>query len=394
VHDTSPSCSTEWATGRQERVKRSLLSGKNGYKMSLHSFLGGKAMKKLLIMQVVATSMLMMSLPNETCCQAIQKEDCIFLSGLHYTAKGMAYWYDKANGGIETITGIPYHELACQNCHVRSCDVCHKSETSGKFFYSTETAQNPELCLKCHAREASIMKMDKAAGHEDVHFANGMKCVDCHSGQEIHGDGVEYNSMKQAGAMDIKCEGCHETVSKSISHTVHGEKLDCKACHVRQVVSCLNCHFDTMVKQGKRVATPVSDWVFLMNDKDGKVTSANTQTFVVGDNKTFLIFAPQYSHSIQKDGRKCNDCHATDIVKQVKKGKTNLLWREKGEIQHAKGIIPVVADVKYNFIYQSYEDGKWVPISNPLPPELQYVGFGEPLSREQLDKLAQRKSSK
>ncbi len=351
-------------------------------------------MKKLLIIHVIAMSVLIMSLPKEACCQAIQKEDCIFLSGLHHTCKGMAYWYDKSNGGIESITGIPYSELGCQNCHVNSCDVCHKSETLGKISYSTEMARNPELCLKCHAREASMLKIDKAAGQEDVHFANGMQCMDCHSGKEIHGDGVEYNSMKQAGAMDTKCEDCHETVSESVSHTIHQEKLDCKACHVRHVVSCLNCHFETMVTQGKRVATPVSDWVFLMNDKDGKVTSANTQTFVVEDNKTFLMFAPQNSHSIQKDGRKCNDCHATEIVKQLQEGETDLTWRENGEIRQAHGVIPVVADVKYNFIYQAYEDGKWVPVSEPLPPGLQYVGFGEPLSREQLDKLTKLKLSK
>jgi len=59
----------------------------------------------------------------------IKSGDSFFLNSLHYTTRGMAYWYDKANGGLETLTGIPYSspKLDCLNCHVKSCDVCHKT---------------------------------------------------------------------------------------------------------------------------------------------------------------------------------------------------------------------------------------------------------------------------
>ncbi|MCX5718901.1 MAG: hypothetical protein NT055_02865 [Nitrospirae bacterium] len=43
------------------------------------------------------------------------------------------------------------------------------------------------------------------------------------------------------------------------------------------------------------------------------------------------MFAPQNSHSIMKAGRKCKDCHGTEIIKQVQNGKLNLTWLEKGE---------------------------------------------------------------
>lgn len=36
----------------------------------------------------------------------------------------------------------------------------------------------------------------------------------------------------------------------------------------------------------------------------GKVTSANKQTFVVGADKTFFVFAPHIGHSVMKEGRK------------------------------------------------------------------------------------------
>lgn len=319
--------------------------------------------------------------------EEIKKEDCFFLSSLHYTAKGMGYWYDKANGGLEVITGVPYSKLGCQNCHVSSCDVCHKTDAQGNPAYSAKAARNQEICLHCHKREASIMQIDKAESNPDVHFAKGMQCMDCHSAKDVHGDGTEYDTMKQPGILDAKCENCHKTISSSVSHKIHRDKLDCNSCHVRHVVSCSNCHFETLVKEGKRVAIPLSDWVFLMN-YNGKVTSANMQTFVAPGNKTLLMFAPQNSHSIAKEGQKCGNCHATEIVSQVQKGRLDLTWLENGVVKQTKGVVPVVDGVTYNAVYQDYQNGKWVPIKNPESPVLHYAGFGTPLSKEQLKKLA------
>jgi len=33
------------------------------------------------------------------------------------------------------------------------------------------------------------------------------------------------------------------------AHTVHGENMTCSSCHVQQVNSCFNCHFDTEVNE-------------------------------------------------------------------------------------------------------------------------------------------------
>jgi hypothetical protein len=319
--------------------------------------------------------------------EEIKKEDCFFLSSLHYTGGGMGYWYDKANGGLETITGVPYSQLVCKDCHVASCDGCHKKEIGDKLSYSTQTAKNQETCLKCHGREAAILKIDKEENNLDPHFSKGMQCMDCHTAKEMHGDGVEYNSMKQKGAMDAKCETCHEPLSENKSHTVHGDKLDCKACHVRQVVSCTSCHFETLVKEKKRVSRPVSGWTFLMN-YEGKVTSANMQSFVVPGNKTFLMFAPQFSHSVLKDGRKCEECHALKNLKQVEKGKVKLMWFKDGKVENLKGVIPVADGIQWMLIYENYKNGQWTHIENPSVPKLHYSAFGEPLSKEQLKKMA------
>jgi hypothetical protein len=346
-------------------------------------------MKKAWIVQLVLLTLITAGLGEKSYSQEIKKENCFFLSSLHYTAKGMGYWYDKTNGGLEIVTGVPYSNLTCKNCHAPGCDRCHKVEQDKKLSYSAEAAKNQAMCLECHAREQAIIGIDRAATQPDVHLAKGMKCMDCHSSREMHGDGTEYISLKQPGAMDTKCEKCHPSVKSTDSHTVHGDKVDCKACHIRHVVSCTNCHFDTLLREGKRTAIPVSGWVFLMN-YGGKVTSANMQNFVVGPDKTFFMFAPHMSHSVMKEGRKCGDCHGTKIMKDAQRGKMTLTWLEKEKVMNLKGVIPVVKGVDYQCLYQDRKEGKWVPIKNPSKPIYHYAAFGEPLSKEQLDKLLQQ----
>jgi hypothetical protein len=344
-------------------------------------------MKKIAVSLLIGACLFAFGLYGKGSAAELEQDEAFFLKSLHYTTDGMAYWYDKDQGGLETLTGIPYSELSCKHCHVSSCDTCHKAEKDNKLSYSTEAATNMEICLQCHARAKAVMNMDKRAKQLDVHFEKGMKCSDCHTTREVHGDGTRYTSMRQPGAMDANCEKCHEKVPSSTSHKIHRKKLDCNSCHVRHVVSCSNCHFETLVKEGKKVAMPLSGWVFLMN-YEGRVTSANMQTFVTEGNKTFLIFAPQNSHSVMKDGRTCNECHGIENVKKVQSGAIAMTWLENGELKQTKGLIPVVDGVTYDFVYHDYKDGKWIPIENPPKPLLQYAGYGAPLSDAQLKKLA------
>ena len=39
-----------------------------------------------------------------------------------------------------------------------------------------------------------------------------------------------------------------------------------------------------------------------------------TEVFVAEGDKTFLMFAPQFSHSVTTKGRTCRECHATEAV--------------------------------------------------------------------------------
>lgn len=188
-------------------------------------------------------------------------EGCFFRKSLHFIAQGMGYWYSKEQGGLETLTGIPNEKRGCKNCHTECCARCHKTEKMvgdcKRASYSTGRARNPDVCLGCHGREKTMIRVNDKLKQDDVHLAKGMRCLDCHSAREMHGDGNPYKSLKQTRAMDAKCENCHDPVKPTESHTTHQGKLDCKACHIRHVVTCTNCHFDTLVKEGKRKAAPV-----------------------------------------------------------------------------------------------------------------------------------------
>ena len=64
-------------------------------------------------------------------------EETCFSKSLHYTGEGMRYWYEK-DDGLKSITNIPYDQLTCKQCHVKSCDVCHTKKQDQKCSYSVE----------------------------------------------------------------------------------------------------------------------------------------------------------------------------------------------------------------------------------------------------------------
>jgi hypothetical protein len=326
----------------------------------------------------------------------VQRRDSknnFYEQSLHYTSKGLEYWYSKANGGLERITGIPFEKLSCNECHVRTCDTCHVLEVDGKPVYSSDRAKMETACEKCHAMESqAFARKNPGDAKADVHFARGMKCMDCHTTREVHGDGTAYDSMRAPGAMDVRCEKCHADLAKCPASATHKGKLDCTACHVRDVPSCYNCHFDTKVSEKKSVSLPLKNMMFLLN-YNGKVTLANLHTFVY-QNRTMVVFAPSFSHLVMKQGRKCGDCHAAPLLQEMKKGTFKPVVWEKNDLKNATGIIPVLDGFKWNFVFLNYSQGQWSPIERSAEPLLNFSGFSAPITQEQFAKLARPQSAK
>jgi hypothetical protein len=324
--------------------------------------------------------------------RANSREGNFYEKSLHFTSRGLEHWYAKENGGLERITGIPFSQLPCGQCHVGTCDTCHLKEAKGRSVYSTEVARGEAACEKCHAMESQAFARENPADKSaDVHFARGMKCMQCHSAREIHGDGVAYDSMQAPDAMDTRCENCHRDLSKCPSSAIHRGKVDCSACHVREVPSCYNCHFETRIKEGKSISLPLKDILFLINH-DGRVTLANLHTFIYR-NKTMIVFAPAFSHWVMKEGRKCPDCHGTQLLRKMDEGTLRLVTWESGKLRSVAGIVPVLEGFEWNFPFLDRANGSWESIPGAARPVLNYSGYSKPISREQFARLLKAQSS-
>ncbi len=60
--------------------------------------------------------------------------------------------------------------------------------------------------------EADPDKWKKAVHLKDIHFEKGMHCIDCHTKQDVHGDGNIYIQMRDP--IEIRCIDCHGTVGQ------------------------------------------------------------------------------------------------------------------------------------------------------------------------------------
>lgn len=63
-------------------------------------------------------------------------------------------------------------------------------------------------------------KFKKAVHLQDIHVDYGLQCVDCHFGQDAHGDGNIYGEVAQA--VEVGCEDCHGTISKKATLKTSG----------------------------------------------------------------------------------------------------------------------------------------------------------------------------
>lgn len=282
-----------------------------------------------------------------------------FETSLHATRHGKPHWYNAENGGFETLTNVPIEDMGCVNCHGPTnalgeangedyepgCNDCHAAD------FSVSQSQ----CLTCHGRQA----MEAVTmGIPDVHRDAGMVCWDCHSSEDIHGDGTEYQTQFEPGAIKAACVNCHtETPEGHAAFDPHEGKLACESCHASTVISCYNCHLESQVEaHNKRAKQPIRDFVILANrEETGQVSTASFQSLTYqGDG--WVAFGPYVPHTITREGRTCTDCHANmgGSVEAIEQ------YNATGEIRFAsladdgtmswmKGVVPMPADYQQSW---------------------------------------------
>lgn len=316
-----------------------------------------------------------------------------FSTSLHATRKGKETWYSSANGGFEQITNIPISQLTCTKCHPTEpaetyqpgCKDCHKVP-------GDKVAD--QTCLGCHSRQANEIKL----GYSDVHRERGFSCTQCHTSREMHGDGRQYSSWLEPGAMEVACEKCHPKVKENVSHTIHLNTVHCTACHTQSVVSCYNCHFESEVAgKRKRPYGIFRDWVFLLRREGTNKVFSGTLMSLVYQGKTFYALAPYRAHTIVKEGRKCEECHNSPALQEyLQTGKITLVKWDGSRLVNTKGVIPVPPDWRQAFLLDlvnftgdpksaETKPEQWVFLKTG--GDAQQMLFAQPLTPEQMEKL-------
>jgi hypothetical protein len=205
---------------------------------------------------------------------------------------------------------------------------------------------------------------------EDVHHKKGMACIDCHTREEIMGDGTQYAHYEEQ--LEISCKGCHADkpgrtrkgrVVTNISKNKEGafvltgrndgqvrplrlpnqescaypghKRLSCESCHSTWVPQCYGCHAkrdarDTHLdkltiketpgwwEEGRSYIRYEQPMLAVWKDKVVIVTPGcqDVVTLIDKDGKieggfNRFTMAAINPHTTQREGRPCADCHAS-----------------------------------------------------------------------------------
>ena len=135
-----------------------------------------------------------------------------FATSLHYTGAGMKGEYEKFAAKEFGIDMDEYYaEWNCSKCHATTCEKCHEGGHGAEITIDT--------CDQCHFRKQAGFVGDMPAHKDkgpnaDIHYEQGLTCIDCHTAEEMHGDGTVYTS--QLEAVTTKCEDCHNSPGKTV----------------------------------------------------------------------------------------------------------------------------------------------------------------------------------
>ncbi len=156
--------------------------------------------------------------------------------------------------GSEDFDKLPAHQIEgynknCATCHA-SCGDCHIVRppiAGGGLTKGHEFIKTPDMvsiCVSCHVSRGGHAYLGVASGTEpDVHLTKaGYKCIDCHSGDELHGDGQKVE-QRYAYSKLPTCENCHTGIAQqNVYHNMHYNDFNCQACHSQDYNNCGSCH--------------------------------------------------------------------------------------------------------------------------------------------------------
>jgi len=310
--------------------------------------------------------------------------------------------------GIGLLTKQPFRDLPCQNCH---------AETYADGTPVDDATYEPS-CKDCHAKTGDQVPQERCFGcHEtglerySVHREAGLECMDCHTLNDVHGNGRIQETMYAPDAIEAACTDCHDDLAGDAvkSHEFHLDTVDCGACHLQTAETCYSCHLESYLEGGyqDRALTQHDDFIMLINNKEGKVHAATYQT-IPWKGKTFVGILPIFNHGIMdaENARDCGDCHNNDAVKEYKE--EGRIWvarwnEDKKSLWLRKGVIPVPPDWRYRLKfdqvtytgdpndpvpgYPSEDPKNWTYVGNVPDVTQDFKDYVDPLTPEQMLEL-------
>jgi len=108
---------------------------------------------------------------------------------------------------------VKIHDVEYSGVPVETCSTCHNRgkrigvsyqglmETEYQSTFDSEGNGQPKL----HTKRYLHMQ-------EDIHYQKGMLCQDCHTSNDLHGDG--FLGGANAAAVEVECQDCHGTTKK------------------------------------------------------------------------------------------------------------------------------------------------------------------------------------
>lgn len=253
----------------------------------------------------------------------------------------------------------------CVRCHNRSGRIGisytgdYESENSGAPIENGE----PSSHRLADGRQALALP-------PDIHFTKGMSCIDCHTRNEIMGDGTRHAHFEDQ--LEISCANCHtkstpgitdkknqlNNINPKINPPVLTSKLDgkehplnaplpmacdysghqrlsCQSCHSTWVPQCYGCHVkrdmaDTHLdkltlketpgwwQEGRSYIRYEQPALGVWNNRVMPITPGCQDVVTLQDKdgkeeRSFYSFtmAAIDPHTTQRKGRTCASCHAT-----------------------------------------------------------------------------------
>jgi len=193
--------------------------------------------------------------PEESCITCHPDEVDHYATSLH-TGTGQKRKVTMRSGlsGPEEFDKLPAHQIEgynanCARCH-GTCGNCHviRPSTGGGGLSNghafTKTPDMNTVCITCHTSRGGHAYRGEGIGTvPDVHLTKmGFTCLNCHNGDELHGDGV---MVEQRYAYDKlpACGDCHtDLADKNSYHSKHIDDFNCQVCHSQNYNNCGSCH--------------------------------------------------------------------------------------------------------------------------------------------------------